>query len=386
MIHTVTQAVAQPAPHPKGRVLHVLTALDFGGVESQMRLIAAHAHASAWKHDFLAIGAGGAVQRDIRALSGCADALGVPVAIPSPRAGLALWRYLRRTRPQIVHLHGAEANFHGIPAARLAGVPVVISEEIGIPRHSPKARRIFATLYRHANRVVAISHAVKAAIADQGEAPAAAITVIHNPFEPQPFRPFPPLQGRVELGFVGRLEPVKNPMAVVEAAALLRDRGLAFRLRLVGDGSLRPALAARIAELRLSDSVFLEGFHSLPFDELAGCHLFLQPSVTEGFGLAICEAMSAGIPVIATAVGGTPEIIDHGETGWLLAEPDARHLAAAVESALSLGEPALARIAERAAASVVARFSPGLYLQRCDALYDTLFQAWDQKHQKRGLP
>lgn len=354
----MTHAVTQPAPHPKGRVLHVLTALDFGGVESQMRLIAAHASASDWGHDFLAIGAGGAVQRDIRALSGRADALGVPVAIPSPRASLALWRYLRRTRPQIVHLHGAEANFHGIPAARLAGVPVVISEEIGIPRHSPKARRVFAALYCHADRVVAIFHAVKAAIADQGEARAAAITVIHNPFEPQPFRPFPPLQGRVELGFVGRLEPVKNPMAVVEAAALLRDRGLAFRLRLVGDGSLRPALAARIADLRLSDCVLIEGFHPQPFDLLAGCHLFLQPSITEGFGLAICEAMSAGIPVIATAVGGTPEIIDAGETGWLLAEPDARHLAAAVESALSLGEPALARIAERAAASVVVRYQP----------------------------
>lgn len=378
--------MTQPAPHPKGRVLHVLTALDFGGVESQMRLIAAHASASDWGHDFLAIGAGGAVQRDIRALSGRADALGVPVAIPSPRAGLALWRYLRRTRPQIVHLHGAEANFHGIPAARLAGVPVVISEEIGIPRHSPKARRVFAALYRHADRVVAISHAVKAAIADQGEAPADAITVIHNPFEPQPFRPFPPLQGRVELGFVGRLEPVKNPMAVVDAAATLRDQGLAFRLRLVGDGSLRPALAARIAELRLSDSVFLEGFHPHPFDVLAGCHLFVQPSVTEGFGLAICEAMSAGIPVIATAVGGTPEIIDHGETGWLLAAPDARHLAAAVENALSIGESALARIAERAAASVVARFSPGLYMQRCDALYDTLVQESHQKRHKRGLP
>lgn len=379
----VIQPVTQPALHRKGRVLHVLTALDFGGVESQMRLIAAHAAASAWAHDFLAIGAGGAVQHDIRALSGRADALGAPPAIPSPRAGLALWRHLRRTRPDIVHLHGAEANFHGIPAARLAAVPVVVSEEIGIPRHSPKARRVFAALYRHADRVVAISHAVKAAIQEQGEAPADAITVIHNPFEPQPFRPFPPLQGRVELGFVGRLEPVKNPMAVIEAAALLRDSGLAFRLRLVGDGSLRPALAARIADLHLSDHVVLEGFHPQPFDLLAGCHVVLQPSLTEGFGLAICEAMSAGIPVIATAVGGTPEIIDHGETGWLLAEPDAPHLAAAVQSALALGERALARIADAASASVRARFSPATYMQHCDRLYDALHQTWEQKRGAR---
>ena len=365
-----------PAPaDTRGRVLHVLPALDFGGVESQMRLIAAHAATSAWAHDFLALGRGGAVQQDLRALSARADALDCPVGIPSPRAALALWRYLRQTRPQIVHLHGAEANFHGIPAARLARIPVVISEEIGIPRHSAKARRIFAALYRHSDRVVAISHAVKAAIVEMGEAPPQAVEVIHNPFEPQPFRPFPPLGAVTELGFVGRLEAVKNPMAVVEAAAILRDRGLAFRLRLVGDGSQKAALAARIAALDLAAQVTLDGFHPQPFRHLAGCHLFLQPSLTEGFGLAICEAMSAGIPVIATAVGGTPEIIDHGETGWLLPAPEAAPLADAVQSALALGQGGLAAVAERAAARVGARFAPGLYMNRCDALYDALYRA-----------
>lgn len=359
----------------RGRVLHILTALDFGGVESQMRLIAAHAATSAWAHDFLAIGKGGAVLEDLGALSARAEALGCPAAIPSPRAALALWRYLRQTRPQIVHLHGAEANFHGIPAARLAGIPVVISEEIGIPRHSTKARRIFAALYRHADRVVAISHAVKAAIVEMGEAPPQAVEVIHNPFDPQPFRPFPPLGAVAELGFVGRLEAVKNPMAVVEAAAILRDRGLAFRLRLVGDGSQRAALAARIAALDLGDRVFLDGFHPQPFRHLAGCHLFLQPSLTEGFGLAICEAMSAGIPVIATAVGGTPEIIDHGETGWLLPAPEAAPLADAVMAALALGEEALSQVARRASDSVRARFGTALYMDRCDRLYDSLHRA-----------
>ena len=363
-----------PLAAKRGRVLHILRALDFGGVESQMRIVAAHASLSEWTHSFCAIGPGGAVLQDLRGLGAEARALGCPTKIPSPKAILALALFLRRNRPDMVQLYGAEAIFHGIIAARLARVPVVICEEIGIPRHSSKARRVFARLYRHADRIVAISEAVKRAIVDMCEARPEVIEVVYNPFEPQPFRPYPPLAGRVELGFAGRLEAVKNPMAAVEAAALLRDRGLDFRLRLVGDGSQRPALAARIADLNLSDRVILEGFHPHPFALLEGCHLYLQPSVTEGFGLAICEAMSAGIPVIATGAGGTPEIIDHGRTGWLLPEPAAGPLAQAVEQALALGPAALAEVGRMGSDSVRARFSPESFMRRCDALYDSLLR------------
>ena len=357
------------------QVLHVLTALDFGGVESQMRLIAAHAPASRWGHAFLAIGSGGAVLGALQALGAEAGALGRAARIPSPGAAWALWRHMRRTRPAIVHLHGAEANFHGTLAARLAGVPVVIAEEIGIPRHAPRARRIFAQVYRRCDRVVAISQAVKDSILALGEATEAQVEVIHNPFQPQPFRPLPPRAGVLELGFVGRLEPVKNPMAAVEAVALLRSQGVAARLRLVGDGSLRPALARRIAELGLQDTITLCGFDPDPFARLSGCHFYLQPSLTEGFGLAVCEAMSAGIPVIASAVGGVPEIIDHGQTGWLLPAPTAAALADTITAAASLDDAALREIAVRAAESVTRRFSVTAYLARCDALYDRLSQA-----------
>src|SRR5690606_15001009 len=85
-------------------------------------------------------------------------------AVPSFSAISALWRYFRRTRPSIVHLHGAEANFHGTIAARMAGISIIIAEEIGIPRHSRKARLICRGLYSQADKVVAISEAVKRSI------------------------------------------------------------------------------------------------------------------------------------------------------------------------------------------------------------------------------
>ncbi len=361
-------------------VLHVLTALDFGGVESQMRLIAANAALSRHTHAFCAIAGGGAVLEALRSLGAEAAALGRRAGIPSRPAILALRRHFRQMRPDIVHLHGAEANFHGTIAARLAGVPVVIAEEIGIPRHSTRARRVFAQIYRRCDRVVAISDAVRDCILALGEAPSARVEVIHNPFEPQPFRPLAPRGGELVLGFVGRLEPVKNPMAAVEAVARLRHDGRNATLRLVGEGSLRPALERRIAELGLTGAVTLCGFDPAPFARLEGCHFYLQPSLTEGFGLAVCEAMSAGIPVIATAVGGVPEIITHGQTGWLLPEPDAAGLAATIEEALACDAARLQGIADAARETVLRRFSVAAYLTRVDALYDRLTGA----HQGAG--
>lgn len=357
----------------RGRlVLHVLTALDFGGVESQMRLVAAHAAQSGWDHAFSAIGPGGAVQAELRAMGARAVALQQPVGIPSIRATFALWREMRRMRPAVVHLHGAEANFHGLIAARLAGVPVVIAEEIGIPRHSPRARRIFAWVYRRCDRVVAVSQAVKDSILSLGEAPEGAVEVIRNPFAPQDFQPFPPRGEVLEMGFVGRLEPVKNPLAAVEAVALLRDRGIAARLRILGEGSQRMLLERRIADLALEGQVRLEGFDPRPFDRLRGCHLYLQPSLSEGFGLAICEAMSAGLPVIATAVGGAPEIIAEGRTGWLLDRPEAGALAARIAEVQALSDAELAAIAAAGSAHVRAAFGPEIHAARCGALYAAL--------------
>ncbi len=364
--------MTKAASQNRGRVLHVLTALDYGGVESQMRLIAANASSSGWDRAFCAIGPGGASLAALHAMGVEACALGRPVRIPSVRALWALWRHIRQLKPDVVHLHGAEANFHGVLAARLAGVAVVIAEEVGIPAHSSKARKIFAWIYRRCERVVAISAAVKDSIVAQGEAADCDIEVIHNPFQPQPFKPFPARNDGLELGFVGRLEPVKNPTAAIDAIALLRDRGIDARLRIVGDGSQRPLLERRIAALGLGPFVRLDGFQPDPFEKLAGCHIYLQPSLTEGFGLAICEAMSAGIPVIASAVGGAPEIITHGRTGWLIATPDARVLADRIAEVAALDDATLSAVAVAARDHVNTSFGAHVYMQRCDDLYRRL--------------
>jgi glycosyltransferase involved in cell wall biosynthesis len=97
--------------------------------------------------------------------------------------------------------------------------------------------------------------------------------------------------------------------------------------------------------------------------------VYLQPSISEGFGIALVEAMGCGVPVIATAVGGAPEIIEHGVTGWLLDEPSPDKIAAALRRAWRLGPQRLGEMGRRARQSVEGRFEPALHLQRIEALY-----------------
>ena len=355
-------------------VAHILTSLDFGGVESRTQLIARNVNLSKFNHMFCAIGNGGSTQKTLKNLGMQADALGCSVKIPSISAVCALWHYFKKHKPQVVHLRGAEANFHGAIAARLAGVPVVIAEEIGIPNHSAKARRIFAWVYSYCDRIVTISQAVKDGIIAMNEANASQIQVVYNPFSPQKFKPLSQRIGSLNLGFVGRLEPVKNPIAAVDAIALLRDIGIKAELHIVGDGSLRSALEQRIEELNLCTQVQLHGFQENPFALLEKCHFYLQPSLTEGFGLAVCEAMSAGLPVIATARGGVPEIIEHDKTGWLIQEPTAKALAEMIQFANRYNDEELQTIAIKGRDEVLQRFGIQQYLNQLDDLYIMLLK------------
>lgn len=353
-------------------VLHILTSLDFGGVESHVQLIGENVHLLAFDHVFCAISGGGVVQRRLQQLGRQVDTLGCNPKIPSVSAIIALYKYLKKHKPQIVHLRGAEANFHGIIAARMAGIPIVIAEEIGIPQHSVTAKKIFSLIYYYSDRIVAISQAVKDSIVASGEAKVEQVQVIYNPFEPQKFAPLAERIDKLKLGFVGRLEPVKNPIATIEAASILEKKGLKIELHIIGNGSLYESMQQRIYDLELTDKVTLHGFQHSPFEILKGCHFYLQPSISEGFGLAVCEAMSAGLPVIASAVGGVPEIIEHDKTGWLLKNPTPEELANTILYANKYSDDELQSIANKASDDVRQRFGIEKYLNQLDALYHSL--------------
>lgn len=355
-----------------GVCLHVFHRLDFGGVESHAKTIHLNREHSKFRHIFCAIEGGGRIAEELKSAGAEVHILGKPDAIPSRGAIVGLVKLFRSVRPHVVHLRGAEANFHGVIAARIAKIRCTVCEEIGLPRHSRIARWVFREIYRQCDGVVAISQAVESRLIELGEVDSGRVRVMHNPVQLRKYRPMPNIGGRLQLGFVGRLERIKNPLAAVHAVEKLRSKGLDARVRIIGEGSLRSQIESYVRDRGLQECVELPGFHKDPSLLLDDCHFYIQPSLSEGFGLAICEAMSLGIPCIAPRLGGLPEVIEHGTNGWLIDAPTGEDVATAVLCLLEAGKGRLESMGRAANQSVYARFDPVGYMNRCDAMYRSL--------------
>ncbi|MDQ3057707.1 MAG: glycosyltransferase [Pseudomonadota bacterium] len=351
-------------------VVHLVTSLDFGGVESHMETLARHAAGSSMALVFHAIGPGGAVERSMKTLGAHVVAMNLSTRLPALSSIVTLYRLFRRMRPLVVHTHGAEANVCGLIAAWLARVPVRIGEEIGMPDHGPKARAVFRGIYMLAHRVVGISQAVTDWLVASGEVPPRKAVRLYNPVELPAFaQDAPSLESVFRIGFVGRLEQVKNPRVLIDVLAGLRRDGIAAELWLVGDGSQRAMLQAHADEQGMSQHVVFHGYQPDPARFVRQCHVYVQPSLSEGFGLAFVEAMGAGVPVIVSAFGGAAEIVQHDVTGWIVAEPSEALLTGALLSVHGLGTQHLLSVGRAARTSVERRFQPASYLTALDALY-----------------
>lgn len=352
-------------------VLHLTTSLHFGGVERHMEVIARTPSPSRFRHSFVALNGGGAVETALRELGAETTCLEKSTTIPSPTAIIALIMLLLQKRPLVLHCHGAEANFHGLISAWLTRVPVRIGEEIGIPSHSRKAKWVFRHVYRFAHRVVGVSEAVVSWLTANGEVPKRKVVKIYNPvLSPDPHQVIERPHDAFRVCFVGRLEPVKNPMSLLEGFAVFSVGEPSAELWFVGEGSERGALETAIAKGGLERRVKLLGFQRDPVAFIRQCHVCVQPSISEGFGLSLVEAMRSDVPVIASAVGGAPEFIQHGVTGWLLSEGSPPAIARALQEAADLAPDELAAVGVRARESVKGRFEPAQYLSAVEDLYE----------------
>ena len=356
-------------------VLHVVTSLDFGGVESHMQIIANHACDSAFEHSFVAIAGGGATALTLQKSRASVDCLACSAKIPSFKAFWALFKYIRSFKPAVIHCHGSEANFHGLLAGRLAGVPVCVGEEIGIPQQSSTAKRVFSYVFKQADAVIGISDAVSRWLEQHNGLAKNKSVRLYNPVQFSALRKtLPAKRQSIRIGFVGRLEEVKNPLALVQAVHALREEFADLELWLIGDGSQRPQIERYIAQHQLEAQVSVCGFQSEPDRLLVECDLYVQPSLSEGFGLALCEAMGVELPVLATAVGGVPEIIRQDQTGWIIQESSSEALEKALREILALPIEQLQQMGRAAKESVTERFTPSIYLTNLDALYQRLLR------------
>ena len=253
------------------------------------------------------------------------------------RATCELTQLLRDTDANVLCCHGYKANLLGWAAARRVGIPVVsvsrgwTGECLSVRLYEWLDRRVL----RRMDRVVCVSQGQADKVRQAGVADEK-ITVIHNAVRPGRFaRPKPeyrqrllelfPVPPKLIVAAAGRLSPEKGFDVLIDAAATVVAERPEVSFVLFGDGPLREQLAARIARLGLTDKFILTGFSSSLDDYFPHFDLFVQSSHTEGLPNVILEAFAAGVPVVATAVGGTPEIVEDGVNGFLVdsGQPDA---------------------------------------------------------------
>jgi glycosyltransferase involved in cell wall biosynthesis len=285
------------------------------------------------------------------------------------RALVRLRALLRRERVELVHAHGSRGALYAGLASRGLGAPLVWHVRVADP--DPKLDRLLARL---AGAIVVNSSATAARLR-QWPGAAAKLTVVPNGVDLARFAPGPadPALGRAlaldpavpVVGYFGRLEHGKGVDVLLEAAARLRGR-LAATFLFVGDGPLREALAARAASVGLS--VRFAGHRGDVPALLRLCAVVVLPSRQEAFGRVLIEAMAAGVPVIATSVGGIPEVCVDGVTALLVPPEEPEALAAAIALTLTDQAATAARV-EAARADVRARFDLAAHATRVLGVY-----------------
>ena len=315
------------APSQPIRVCHVSMCLQTGGLERLLVDFARFHDRKKFELQFLALSGDGQPAADIRAEKCVVHVLNEDLSIRKLQSLTQLVRHLKQQRAQIVHTHNTYAHFYGALAARLAGVPIVINTQHGGGCGKGwKARWQFKLANRWTQRVVGVSQDAARLCQQQDRRSQDKITSIWNGINLDRFPYHGPKPTPIAIS-VARLSAIKDFPTLLRAVRLVLPQVPDFRLRIVGDGPERATLESLIDELNLRLHVELLGErHDVPA-LLSESGFFVSSSLSEGISLTLLEAMAVGLPVVATAVGGTPEIVLDGQTGRLAPAGDPAALA-----------------------------------------------------------
>jgi sugar transferase (PEP-CTERM/EpsH1 system associated) len=285
-----------------------------------------------------------------------------------PKLPFRLARAFKELGVDVVHTRNAESFFYGYVASRLAGLPIIHSEH---GRTFPeKWHRAFVqrVMLRKVDRAFAVTRELAQAMVTNIGVKPGRFEVVYNGVDSTRFKARDSVPGGdFVIGSVGRLVAVKNYPLLLNAVAKLPG-SLPWKLRLVGDGPERERLAALARELKIADRVELPGHSEDVPGQLRQMSVFVLPSISEGMSNTLLEAMAAGVPVIASDVGGNGEIIEDQQSGFLFPSGDvdrASQLISQVLTDTSLRE----RLATAGVARVHSTFTMAAMMERYQNLY-----------------
>jgi glycosyltransferase involved in cell wall biosynthesis len=361
------------------RILLVGDSLALGGTEGQFTAIAVGLSRSRWDVDVSCLRAEGPLRTKLESAGVRAWSCGRG-SLKSPRLLLAvsaLARYLRTHRILLVHSFDFYSNILGVLAARIARVPVVIASQRDLgDLRPPFQRRVHQSVLRLADYILVNSEAVAERIEPHRAAGLGRIVVIPNGVDAARFSPGGRRRspaGAVTVGTLANLRPEKGLSDFMRAAALVRERCDA-RFVVWGDGPLRSDLEHLVRALGLDGAIELRGRTTEPELALRELDIFVLTSLSEACSNVLLEAMATGLAVVATRVGGNPELVEDEVTGVLTPPADPAGLAKAILRLIE--QPAVVeRLGARARERMRTEFSIERMLDRIQLCYEQALSA-----------
>ena len=273
------------------------------------------------------------------------------------KAFIDIWRIIKKNNPFIVHTHSSKAGLLGRLAAKLAGVPIIVHTPHGhifFGYFGPFKTKIFILLERLASRItdriVALTNREKEdhvrlriAIEDK-------FVIIHSGIDLKKFKELlfnekqnfkkelgvP--QNSLIVGTVGRLEPVKGPEFLIEASKYIILKHPDTYFIFAGDGHLKKNLEKKASELGIKKNIIFLGWRDDVAKIISIYDIFVLPSLNEGMGRVLVEAMALKKPIVASDIGGIPDLVAHGKNGFLVPPKDPKELANYIQILLEDGE------------------------------------------------
>jgi glycosyltransferase involved in cell wall biosynthesis len=388
------------------RILRVIARLNMGGPALHVSYLTKGLENRGYHTTLVA----GKLARGEDSMSYVADELGVEVVplvamhrevspVYDPVAVTRLVGEIRRVRPHILHTHTAKAGAVGRAAALLAGdarPPVIVHTYHGHvlrgyfdPVRTQFFRETERALARHTNRLIAVGPQVRDDLVELGVAPAEKFSVIRLGIDldsrvltvdrrAEFRRLFGIPEGRFVVGWIGRMTAIKRVPDILAAFKALRERGVEATLCLVGDGPDRDAVEQLASDLGIVRDILFVGYQRDVAPYYAFFDAFLLPSANEGTPVVAIEALASERPVVATRVGGVPDVVDEGEDGFLVEVGDIPALADRLEQ-LARDPELRARMGKTGRERVVPRYRVERLVDDVDALYRELLR-------EQGLP
>ncbi len=294
-----------------------------------------------------------------------------------------MWNFLlnalaltRKEKPIIIHAHWwLPAGIIGVIVAKILRCPLVISihgTDLRLLNHFRLLRTIARIVLRQAEQITTTTLFLKTKIVTLLNIPADKIKIIPMPIELPTVTHCPP-KIRHQIITIARLSKQKGINYLIEACAQLKKRGVSFSLKIIGDGDERNNLHAHVVMLGLEKEVQFLGSlpHTEIYNHLLQAELFVLPSIEEGFGVALLEAIACRVPVIGSDSGGITSIIKHRESGLLFPPRDSTALAAALVEIFN--DAAFARrLVDNAHRALLTTFTVEPVTNQMNAVYHTV--------------